>query len=213
MVSDVTSRGWDGSCCCLERLRWFLMLLPRVEMVLAVAWRGWDGFWCYFQGLRWFLLLLGEVEMVFDVTSRGWDGSCCCLERLRWFLMLLPGVEMVLAVAWRGWDGFWCYFQGLRWFLLLVPGVLMNICNIVIRTSCSNPLRCFNPSLLLTGSWMFDRDYLDHICCSGCLICMCFIVLYLYLFSTVEHVSHGQALKKCNHYCVPGSSAGQVHDI
>ena len=28
----------------------------------------------------------------------------------------------------------------------------------------------------------------------GCLICMCFVFLYLHLFSTIEHVSHGKAL-------------------
>ena len=27
-------------------------------------------------------------------------------------------------------------------------------------------------------------------CCFGCLICMCFIFLYLHLFSAIEHVSH-----------------------
>ena len=42
-------------------------------------------------------------------------------------------------------------------------------------------------------SWMFQHDYLDT-CCSECLICMCFVFLYLQLFSTIEHVSHGKAL-------------------
>ena len=28
----------------------------------------------------------------------------------------------------------------------------------------------------------------------GCLICMCFVFLYLHLFSAVEHVSHGKVL-------------------
>ena len=49
-------------------------------------------------------------------------------------------------------------------------------------------------------------------CLAGCLsmivwihavlsvLCMCFIVLYLHLFSTVEHVSHGKVLQKYNHY-------------
>ena len=27
-----------------------------------------------------------------------------------------------------------------------------------------------------------------------CLICMCFLFLYLHLFSAIEHVSHGKAL-------------------
>ena len=42
-------------------------------------------------------------------------------------------------------------------------------------------------------SWMFQHDYLDT-CCFECLICMCFIFLYLPLFSAIEHVSHGKAL-------------------
>ena len=47
------------------------------------------------------------------------------------------------------------------------------------------------PSLLL--SWMFEHDCLDT-CCLGCLICMCFIFLFLHLFSAREHVSHGKGL-------------------
>ena len=46
-------------------------------------------------------------------------------------------------------------------------------------------------SLLL--SWMFEPDCLDT-CCFGCLICMCFVFLYLHIFSAIEHVSHGKAL-------------------
>ena len=40
-------------------------------------------------------------------------------------------------------------------------------------------------------SWMFQHC-LDT--CFECLICMCFVILYLPLFSAVEHVSHGKAL-------------------
>ena len=47
------------------------------------------------------------------------------------------------------------------------------------------------PSLL--PSWMFEHDCLD-MCCFRCLICMCFVFLYLHLFTTIEHVSHGKAL-------------------
>ena len=47
------------------------------------------------------------------------------------------------------------------------------------------------PSLL--HSWMFGHDCLDA-CCYGCLICMCFVFLYLHLFSATDHVSHGEAL-------------------
>ena len=47
------------------------------------------------------------------------------------------------------------------------------------------------PSLLLT--WMFEYNCLDT-CCSGCLICMCFVFFYLHLFSAMEHVSRGKAL-------------------
>ena len=42
-------------------------------------------------------------------------------------------------------------------------------------------------------SWMFQHDYLDTYCFE-CLICMCFVFLYLSLFSATEHVSHGKAL-------------------
>ena len=42
-------------------------------------------------------------------------------------------------------------------------------------------------------SWMFQHDYLDTYCFE-CLICMCFVFLYLHLFSAVDHVSHGKAL-------------------
>ena len=42
-------------------------------------------------------------------------------------------------------------------------------------------------------SWMFQHDCLDT-CCFECLICMCFVFLYLPLFITTEHVSHGKAL-------------------
>ena len=42
-------------------------------------------------------------------------------------------------------------------------------------------------------SWMFQHDYLDTYCFE-CLICMCFVFLYLHLFRAIEHVSHGKAL-------------------
>ena len=42
-------------------------------------------------------------------------------------------------------------------------------------------------------SWMFQHDYLDTYCFE-CLIRMCFVFLYLDLFSATEHVSHGKAL-------------------
>ena len=40
-------------------------------------------------------------------------------------------------------------------------------------------------------SWMFQHDCLDT-CCFECLICMCFVFLYLHLFSTTEPFSHGK---------------------
>ena len=46
------------------------------------------------------------------------------------------------------------------------------------------------PSLLL--SWMFEQDCLGT--CFGCLVCTCFVFLYLHLFSAMEHVPHGKAL-------------------
>ena len=42
-------------------------------------------------------------------------------------------------------------------------------------------------------SWMFEYDCLDT-CCFGCLICMCFVFLYLHLFGAAEQVSHGKVL-------------------
>ena len=42
-------------------------------------------------------------------------------------------------------------------------------------------------------NWMFQHDCLDT-CCFECLICICFVYLYLHLFSAIEHVSHGKAL-------------------
>ena len=42
-------------------------------------------------------------------------------------------------------------------------------------------------------SRIFEHDYLDTYCFE-CFICMCFVFLYLHLFSAIEHVSHGKAL-------------------
>ena len=39
----------------------------------------------------------------------------------------------------------------------------------------------------------FLHDCLDT-CCFGCLICMCFVFLYLHLLRAIEHASHGKAL-------------------
>ena len=47
--------------------------------------------------------------------------------------------------------------------------------------------------ILFMLSWMFQHDFLDT-CCFECFICMCFVFLYLHLFSAVEHVLHGKAL-------------------
>ena len=47
--------------------------------------------------------------------------------------------------------------------------------------------------VLKNFGWMFQHDCLDT-CCFGCLVCMCFVFLYLHMFSAVEHVSHGKAL-------------------
>ena len=53
------------------------------------------------------------------------------------------------------------------------------------------------PSPLL--SWMFGHDSLDT-CCFACLIYMCFVFLYLHLFSTTEQDSHRETLYKYTHY-------------
>ena len=45
---------------------------------------------------------------------------------------------------------------------------------------------------ILLLSWMFQHDCFNT-CCFECLICMCFVFLYLHLFSAIEHVSHGKA--------------------
>ena len=42
-------------------------------------------------------------------------------------------------------------------------------------------------------SWMIQHDYLDT-CWFECLICMCFVLSYVHLFSAIEHVSRGKAL-------------------
>ena len=42
-------------------------------------------------------------------------------------------------------------------------------------------------------NWMFQHDYLDTYSLE-CLICMCFVFLYLHLFSATKHVSHEKAL-------------------
>ena len=55
----------------------------------------------------------------------------------------------------------------------------------------------FNPYSLL--SWMFEHDCLDK-CCFGCLLCMCFVFLYLHLLSAFEQVSHGKTLYTYAHY-------------
>ena len=54
-----------------------------------------------------------------------------------------------------------------------------------------------NPSLLLC--WMFVHDCLDT-CRFGCIIYMCFVFLYLLLFSATQHVSRGRALWKYAHH-------------
>ena len=54
-------------------------------------------------------------------------------------------------------------------------------------------------SFLYDGCFSIPGNCLDT-CCFECLICMCFVFLYLHLFSAVEHVSHGKALWKYAHY-------------
>ena len=49
----------------------------------------------------------------------------------------------------------------------------------------------YNRFLLL--SWIFEHDCLDA-CCFGYLLCMCFKILYLFLFSPTDQVSQGMAL-------------------
>ena len=51
----------------------------------------------------------------------------------------------------------------------------------------------FSINLSLLLSLVFEHGCLDT-SCFRCLICICFIFLYLHLFSAVEHVSHGGAL-------------------
>ena len=49
----------------------------------------------------------------------------------------------------------------------------------------------FSCCFFLLLSWVFEQDFWDT-CCFGCHLC--FVFLYLHLFSAVEHVSHGEAL-------------------
>ena len=44
----------------------------------------------------------------------------------------------------------------------------------------------FSSTFLLISS-TFENDCLDT-CCLGCLICLCFIFLYLHLLNAIEHV-------------------------
>ena len=75
--------------------------------------------------------------------------------------------------------------------------VILYVCDTIFAFYGLIDFFSLNPSLLL--SWMFEHQCLDtH--CFGCLICMCFVFLYLHLFSAVEHVSHGKPLQKYNHY-------------
>ena len=52
----------------------------------------------------------------------------------------------------------------------------------------------FMGNLFFIASLDVQHNCLDT-CCFECLIiCLCFVFLYLHLFSTTEHVSHGKAL-------------------
>ena len=52
---------------------------------------------------------------------------------------------------------------------------------------------CFVFLTALVLSCMIQHDCLDA-CCFECLVYMCFVFLYLPLFSAIQHVSHGKAL-------------------
>ena len=80
--------------------------------------------------------------------------------------------------------------------------------------SYTSDLRADTVTAALFGAWCYristrtgrpdvttllqDETKFEHECLDtsyfGCLICMCFIFLYLHLFSTIEHVSNGKAL-------------------
>ena len=45
-------------------------------------------------------------------------------------------------------------------------------------------------------SWMFQHDWTPTV--FECLICVCFVFLYLHLFSAIEHVVHEGALEICS---------------
>ena len=64
---------------------------------------------------------------------------------------------------------------------------------VVVMMMYAIRLHNFFSSFLL--SWILDHACLDT-CSFGCLICMHFIFLYLYLFSAIEHVSREKALYK-----------------
>ena len=45
----------------------------------------------------------------------------------------------------------------------------------------------FTPLYFIVG-WLYEHD------CLECLMCICFIFWYLYLFSAIEHVPQGKVL-------------------
>ena len=82
--------------------------------------------------------------------------------------------------------------------LTMVPVCCLRVSKLVgsklmVFGLCGYIFVCVCVFFCLLLSWMFEHDCLD-ICCFGCLICMCFVFLYLHLFSAIELVSHGKVL-------------------
>ena len=77
--------------------------------------------------------------------------------------------------------------------------VCVFVCVCVIISLCSWVIFVYVEAVY----WFYGCSFLCLIGCFSmivwtpvfeCLTCMCFLFLYLHLFSTTEHVSHGKAL-------------------
>ena len=102
------------------------------------------------------------------------DGTCSGPDLTRQWLCQASSGERERERA--GWVAAVCW-------LLDVPAT----CPCISRTDLKNFFFIFL-NCLVEWEWLLDT------CCFGCPICMCFVFLYLHLFSACEHVSHGRAL-------------------
>ena len=93
----------------------------------------------------------------------------------------------------------------------LLQFIFLVFCNLLLRTLHWLPVKagilykiaclCFQ-CIYQNSMPPYISDLLRPYCpyCFECFICMCFVFLYLHLFSTIEQFSRGKALQKCAHY-------------